>query len=30
MNNKLEMDLEGKGPGLVEVIYWPLPGGRKE
>jgi hypothetical protein len=29
MNDKLEKDLEGSGSGLVEVIYWPLPGGTK-
>jgi hypothetical protein len=30
MNDKLEKDLEGSGPGLVEVIYWCLPGEIKE
>lgn len=28
MNDKLEKDLEGSGPGMVDVIYWPLPGGQ--
>jgi hypothetical protein len=30
MIDKLEKDLEGSGPGLVEVLYCPLPGGTKE
>jgi hypothetical protein len=30
MNDKLEMDLEGRGIGLIAVVYWRLLGGTEE